>query len=78
MSLRIWISHVRHAALVYTVSRIFSQAKKPLHHLGMPLFRAPGKHHNVPKGVTSIHVLERDVLCRTVFEFYRVRQLPTA
>jgi hypothetical protein len=63
---------------VHTESRICSEAKVSVRQKGLPIFRSPGKKHNMQKLVTNLDNFEKDVLRSIIFGFYGSGEFPTA
>ena len=63
---------------VRTITRICDEAKKSVEQSSAPIFRSPGKKHIKPRLKTALDDFQKDVLRRTILQFYDDGQYPTA
>lgn len=63
---------------VRSIGRIISEGKKSVLQSNVPIFKSPGKRHDRPKSKTNLDDFEKDVLRRTIMQFYDDGQYPTA
>ncbi|PSN51218.1 hypothetical protein C0J52_13671, partial [Blattella germanica] len=63
---------------VRSIGRIISEGKKSVLQSNVPIIKSPGKRHDRPKIKTDLDDFEKDVLRRTIMQFYDDGQYPTA